>query len=45
MKFVEKPWYFKAGRLNMMSGEPLGVYFHCPWFTVAVTPVGVTFPR
>ncbi len=29
----------------MMSGEPVGVYFHCPWFTVAVDQYGVHFPK
>lgn len=44
MSHPEKPWFFKAGRLNMMSGEPLGIYFHCPLFTVCVSQFGVTFP-
>lgn len=34
MKYEPKPWYFKAGRLNMISGEPVGCYFRCPVFEV-----------
>lgn len=32
MKYEPKPWFFKLGRLNMMSGEPWGIYLKTPWF-------------
>jgi hypothetical protein len=43
VKYVAKPWYFKAGRLNMMSGEVWGVYLNTPWFTWRACRYGIGF--
>lgn len=42
-KYDPKPWYFKVGRLNMLSGEPLGVYVRTPWFEWRAFNWGVGF--
>lgn len=43
-RYTEKPWFFKAGRLNMLSGEPLGLYFKTPWFALSLSQFGVHLP-
>lgn len=40
---TEKPWFAKVGRLNMLSGEPLGVYIRTPWWEWRVFAWGIGF--
>lgn len=35
--YPPKAWYFKIGRLNMISGEPVGLILRVPGFELIVS--------